>query len=146
MLNINLCSWLKSWWQEKGLWEHWCSSHLPSRHSVLTFNRDRTAQLSKERPPVHVEAPVLLAKQPEWRHHHTKHQDSNTLDTSAGISDNRMPHFLKNKKIDCFLGLAFQRKNCVSRKIKPVMNLSFLLRNTMESKTDLITRSSKCWS
>lgn len=77
----------------------WCSSHLPLRHSVPTFSRDRTAQLIKPQAPINVAVPVLLAKGPEWRHYHTKHQDYNTLDTSAGISDNRMPNFLKNKKI-----------------------------------------------
>lgn len=76
----------------------WCSAHLPLRHTILTFSREKTAQLSKPRALVNVSVPVLLAKRPIWRHHHMKHQESNTLDTSGGISDSRMPN-LQNKKI-----------------------------------------------
>lgn len=79
----------------------WCSSHLPLRHSVLTCSTDRTAQLSKPGPQLMWQdlLGLCFAKCPEWRHHHMKHQERNTLDTSAGISDSRMPNFRKNKKI-----------------------------------------------
>lgn len=80
-----------------------CSSHLPLSHSVQTFSRDTTAQLSKLLAPVNVAVLYLLAKCPEWRHHQMKHQESNTLDTSAGISDRRCSNVQKNKKIHLLL-------------------------------------------